>query len=234
MDRRARKKARTRAEILDAARRSFAARGFDSVTIADIAAEADVAVQTVFNHFATKEDLFFDGRTPWVEGAADAVRSRPSSVPPLRALREYLVELVTSLAEPDADDERRNYVATIEASPTLRARELEVVREAERRLTDALVEAWTRGEAAERGPRPEDPGSTAALTAATWLATARVLIVGQRSAALVDGPRSTGSGAVMGSLADTILGQLEQGLTALRGVAPSSVTGWPLGMRRAG
>src|SRR3954471_21305037 len=107
MDRRARKKARTREEIRTAARQLFAARGFDSVTIADIAAEADVAVQTVFNHFATKEELFFDGRTPWVEGAADAVRSRPPSGPPLPALRAYLVELVTSLAEPDADDERR-------------------------------------------------------------------------------------------------------------------------------
>src|SRR4051794_35116674 len=182
MDRRARKKARTRAEILDAARRSFAARGFDSVTIADIAAEADVAVQTVFNHFATKEELFFDGRTPWVEGAADAVRSRPSSVPPLRALRSYLLAMVTALADADADAERRCYVATIEASPTLRARELEVVREAERRLSEALVEAWTQGDGAVAGPVPTDPATVADLTAATWLAVGRVLVIGHRSA----------------------------------------------------
>src|SRR3954469_15426919 len=113
-DRRARKKARTRAEIRTVAQRLFAEHGFDAVTIADIAGEADVAVQTVFNHFATKEDLFFDGRTPWVEGAAEAVRSRPASVPPLRALRDYLVGTVTALCDPNADDDRRSYVATLE------------------------------------------------------------------------------------------------------------------------
>ena len=48
----------------------FAERGFEAVTIADVARGADVAVQTVFNHFATKEELFFDGRADWVDGAA--------------------------------------------------------------------------------------------------------------------------------------------------------------------
>src|SRR4051812_50104222 len=82
MDRRARKKARTREEIRTAARAMFAARGFEAVTIAHIAAAADVAVQTGFNHFATKEDLFFDGPTPWVEGAAAAGPPRPGAGPP--------------------------------------------------------------------------------------------------------------------------------------------------------
>src|SRR3954447_17547256 len=134
MDRRARKKARTREEIRTAARAMFAARGFESVTIADIAAAADVAVQTVFNHFPTKEELFFDGRTPWVEGAAEAVRSRPPSAPPLHALREYIVAMVTALTDTPADEQRRSFVATLEGSPTLRAHELELLREAERLL----------------------------------------------------------------------------------------------------
>ena len=67
-DRRARKKAQTRALIRDTARRLFAERGFEAVTTADVAAAADVAVQTVFNHFSSKEELFFDGRTPWSRG----------------------------------------------------------------------------------------------------------------------------------------------------------------------
>ena len=46
------------------------------MTIADIARESDVAVQTVFNHFATKEELFFDGR--------DAVGRRPGRGGPAR------------------------------------------------------------------------------------------------------------------------------------------------------
>src|SRR6201747_922063 len=93
-NRRAQKKAQTRDAIRTAAQSLFAEQGFDVVTIADVARAADVAVQTVFNHFATKEELFFDGRTPWVEGPAMAVRSRAAHVAPLTALRTYLVDLV--------------------------------------------------------------------------------------------------------------------------------------------
>ena len=53
-DRRARKKAQTREQILRVAQSLFAEHGFDAVTISDVANGADVAVQTVFNHFATK------------------------------------------------------------------------------------------------------------------------------------------------------------------------------------
>ena len=82
------RKARTRAEVRATAQRLFAERGFDEVTIADVAAAADVAVQTVFNHFETKEALFFDGRTPWVEGSAAAVSRRARrATDPVGALR---------------------------------------------------------------------------------------------------------------------------------------------------
>ena len=234
MDRRARKKARTREEIRAAAQAMFAARGFEAVTIADIAATADVAVQTVFNHFATKEDLFFDGRTPWVEGAAAAVRARPASVPPLRALRDYLVAAVVALGDPQAGEERRSYVATVEASPTLRARELEVVSEAEQRLREALVEVWTADDA---HPRPEHPETVAALIAATWLAAARVLVVSRRPAILAAdaGPADVS----LETLAGEVLDRLEQALGPLQDLGtlqglPASVTGWPVGAARAG
>jgi|tagenome__1003787_1003787.scaffolds.fasta_scaffold20562311_2 AcrR family transcriptional regulator len=234
MDRRARKKARTREEIRTAARQLFAARGFESVTIADIAAAADVAVQTVFNHFPTKEDLFFDGRTPWVDGAAEAVRSRPASVPPLRALREYLVGTVAVLADPQADEARRSFVATIEASSTLRARELEVVREAERRLCEALVEVWTSDGA---DPRPEQPETVAALIAATWLAAARVLVLSRRPAILAADHGT--ADASLETLTGEVLDRLEQGLGTLQDLGalqgpPTSVTGWPVDVFRAG
>ena len=90
LDRRARKKAQTRELIRSVAQQLFDQRGFETVTIADIARECDVAVQTVFNHFATKEELFFDGRTPWVDTLADSVRQRDPSVSPLSALRAHL------------------------------------------------------------------------------------------------------------------------------------------------
>jgi AcrR family transcriptional regulator len=52
-----RRKARTRAALLAAARRLFAAQGVDPTTIAEIAEEADIAVGSFYNYFATKEEL---------------------------------------------------------------------------------------------------------------------------------------------------------------------------------
>jgi AcrR family transcriptional regulator len=57
---RERKKAETRRRIADIATGLFLMRGFDQVTVADVARAADVSVNTVFNYFRTKEDLFFD------------------------------------------------------------------------------------------------------------------------------------------------------------------------------
>src|SRR3954447_4774918 len=205
MDRRARKKARTREEIRTAARAMFAARGFESVTIADIAAAADVAVQTVFNHFPTKEDLFFDGRTPWVEGAAEAVRSRPDGVPPLRALREYLVVMVGELSGASACGERRDFLATLRASPTLRSHELALVHQAEQRVAVALDEAWSQDD----GDAPAEPRTAAAVVASTWLAICRGVLPGQRP--LLDARAGTAeSGERIESLADRLLATLEE------------------------
>ena len=57
---RERKKIQTRTRIAATAMGLFAARGFDDVTVAEIAAAAEVGVTTVFNYFPTKEDLFYD------------------------------------------------------------------------------------------------------------------------------------------------------------------------------
>ena len=250
-DRRVRKKARTRTEIRSAAQRLFAERGFDCVTIADVAAEADVAVQTVFNHFATKEELFFDGRTPWVDGAAESVRNRAASEPPLTALKTYLVALVGELAEALATEERRCFIATLEASQALRTRELELVHETERRLTEALTEALTEGPSQDDAAPSAagDPATAAALTSATWLAVVRVLLMGQRPLpADSSGPLPADSSgdarpasAVgtpdVGALTDAMLGRLEQGLGAARlppADAGPGITGRPGEIRRAG
>lgn len=79
--RRERKKLRTRQVISDLATELFIERGFDHVTVAEVAKAADVAVQTVFNHFPAKEDLFFDAQDWWL-GPAQAIRETPAPEPP--------------------------------------------------------------------------------------------------------------------------------------------------------
>jgi AcrR family transcriptional regulator len=225
MDRRARKKAQTRELIRGVAQELFVERGFDAVTIADIAERSDVAVQTVFNHFATKEDLFFDGHTPWVEGPAEAVRSREPDVAPLVALRAYLVGEIGRLVGSYVCPDRRAYARTVNASDALRARELELIHEAERRLSAELLEAWTADDATGG---PADPHTAAPLTAAVWLAAARVMVLDQR-------PRLSGQEAEQAAIAtrtfaERLLAQMEMCLQMLHGL-PESLplvdTGWP-------
>jgi AcrR family transcriptional regulator len=77
---RARKKRVAREAIAATARRLFAERGFDTVTVAEVAAAADVSEKTVFNHFATKEDLAFAGREEGVMRlVADITRRSPGA-----------------------------------------------------------------------------------------------------------------------------------------------------------
>jgi AcrR family transcriptional regulator len=209
-DRRARKKAQTRALIRDTARRLFTERGFDAVTTADVAAAADVAVQTVFNHFAGKEELFFDDRTPWVEGPADAVRSRAAGVPPLDALHEYLTARVALQVHRLATPEGRAYIATIEASPTLRAYERELHHRSIALLADALFEAWAEDGSAPSVP--SDPRTAASVTAAVWLAAVRTLICEQRRQwdhEAVTGDPDEGA-AVASTVADHVLSGLRR------------------------
>lgn len=92
--RRERKKAATRRKIADTALRLFLERGYDEVGIRDIAAEADVAVTTVFSHFASKEALVFEQDSNFEENLRGAVERRASAESPLPALREEIQALV--------------------------------------------------------------------------------------------------------------------------------------------
>src|SRR3954452_14697420 len=74
---RARKKRAAREAIATTARRLFAERGFDVVTVAEVAAAADVSEKTVFNYFPTKEDLAFAGREEGLAQFVAAIAERP-------------------------------------------------------------------------------------------------------------------------------------------------------------
>ncbi len=96
---RERKKRATREAIAATARRLFAERGFDAVTVAEVAAAADVAEKTVFNHFATKEDLVFaGGETRLAQLQADIAQRPPgtSVLDVFRANSEAMLEAIAA------------------------------------------------------------------------------------------------------------------------------------------
>ena len=75
--RRERKKALTRQAISDIATEMFMERGFEAVTVAEIAEAADVSVKTVFNHFGSKEELFLDREAEIFAAITGAIAHRP-------------------------------------------------------------------------------------------------------------------------------------------------------------
>ncbi|MCA1222027.1 TetR/AcrR family transcriptional regulator [Streptomyces sp. 8L] len=92
--RRERKKAATRHKIADTALRLFLERGYDAVGIRDVAAEADVAVTTLFSHFASKEALVFEQDEDFEQRLTRAITDRAPDEPLLPALRHEIHALV--------------------------------------------------------------------------------------------------------------------------------------------
>ena len=135
------KKDQTRQLIADTAWRLFADRGFDSVSVAEIAREAGVSEATAFNYFRTKEDMFFFRLEASGSRLIDAVRARPAGEPVLTAVRRYMLVAGGQLAKAAAGDgvaltRLRTVNRVIAASPALLVRE----RQAMARTSDALAD----------------------------------------------------------------------------------------------
>jgi AcrR family transcriptional regulator len=128
------KKLRTRQEIADHAMRLFAERGFDRVTVAEVAAAAGVSDKTVYNYFPTKEDLFFDEVPARQAALVSAIRDRRDGESILAALRRLQCDECPRLASPGF----ATFARIIEESTALKAKELEVMSGFVRVLTDAL------------------------------------------------------------------------------------------------
>ncbi|GHJ43008.1 TetR family transcriptional regulator [Catellatospora sp. TT07R-123] len=139
---RERKKRQTRQLITDVATEQFARRGFDAVTVADIAQAVGVSTKTVFNYFPRKEDLFFDRFANLVELVTTTLRDR-GGTPPLPALRAMFLDLLarrnplSGYAEPDY----AGFWRVVVESPNLQARAREFVQELEDLIADLLGEA---------------------------------------------------------------------------------------------
>src|ERR1700753_3743924 len=100
--RRERKKRLTREAIFAAARALFAERGFDAVTVAEVADAANISVKTLFTYVGAKDELLFGGRPAALDAAAAAVGSRRLGQTPLVAAGQAL------LAAADEADPRRS------------------------------------------------------------------------------------------------------------------------------
>jgi AcrR family transcriptional regulator len=125
------KKLQTRQAIAAAAMSLFVTRGFDHVTVAEVARAAGVSEKTVFNYFPTKEDIFFDEVPERLEALTEAVRQREAGQSLVEAMHKLHAQQCGRLASPGFV----HFARVIEESPALKAKEVEVMA----RFTDSLA-----------------------------------------------------------------------------------------------
>jgi AcrR family transcriptional regulator len=146
---RERKKQQTRNRIRSVARELFVERGFERVTVSEVALAADVSEATAFNYFPTKEDLFFSGLEEFEEQLLGTIRSRGPDETALSAFARFVLQPRGLLAAKDAESVERlaSITRVIEGSPALLAREQQIFSH----FTDSLAALL----AAERGARAD-------------------------------------------------------------------------------
>jgi AcrR family transcriptional regulator len=198
------KKERTREAIADTAWRLFVDRGFDQVTVAEVAREAEVAPATVFNYFATKEDLFFFRLEAFGARVVDAVASRPEGESALEAFRRFILTPGGLLAQLEHGDRQalerlRTVQRMIDASPSLQVREQRALS----RYADALAAAL-----ADEAGAPDDDVH-ARVAAHALMGVQRTLIDYVRRRVLADDRLDT--------LAPDVREQAERALALLAG-----------------
>ena len=135
---RARKKRQTREEIAHVATALFVERGFENVTIAEVAAAAGVAKMTVTNHFPLKEDLVFDRAEHIARGLADAVAERPEGQTVWEAARRHHASALAA-GDPTLGHLGVAFARMVEASPALVVRERQIMDQREQALADVLL-----------------------------------------------------------------------------------------------
>jgi AcrR family transcriptional regulator len=158
---RARKKVRTRDAIAEAAISLFLARGFDHVSVSDIAATAEVSKPTLFRYFATKEDLVLHRFADHNGEAARVVRDRRPDLAPIAALHGHFRAGLDRFEPTTGLNDHPEVVAfhlLVFGTPSLAGRLTRYQLEDEEALADALGE-----------------GIQARLRAAQVLAVQRVL-----------------------------------------------------------
>jgi AcrR family transcriptional regulator len=137
---RERKKRERRKAISDIAMGLFAQRGYDAVTVAEIARAADVSEQTVFNYFPAKEDLVFDEEEEMREALVAAIRDRPPGTSIAAGFRR-VPEAMLARAESFPGQPLVGMADLISASPALQRRAREIMVANAAALAEAIAEA---------------------------------------------------------------------------------------------
>jgi AcrR family transcriptional regulator len=137
---RERRRQETRVRIVDAAAELFAERGFDSVSVMEIAKRAGVVEKTVFNHFPVKEGLVFDADPPMRAALLDAVRRRPPGESVAAAAGSFVVAAMSRLGAPEAAAGVADMAKVIRGSRTLQIREREILGALTGALADLIAE----------------------------------------------------------------------------------------------
>jgi AcrR family transcriptional regulator len=198
------KKRETRQRLSNIATAMFYARGFDTVTIEEIAAAANVSKVTVFNYFARKEDLFLDREDDVKLLLHEALAGRPKGQSPTDALRR-LVDRLCEEKHPfvRVDSQTVEWWRVVAASPSLKARLREIGDEAIEGLAIEIA-----------GPEPDGPTRLGAgMIVLTWrTAFGEALRVFER-----------GGSAKKANAA--FIAMIDRGFAAVRGMTASSSPG---------
>lgn len=164
--RRERKKLATRAAIRDAALRLALRHGVENITVEQIAAEADIAVRTFFNHFPSKEQALLAAAAAGAEALIAEFRSRPPTESVLQALREAVLAVMNQGTTVSRDHIQA--LRLIRESPSLVPHQLAVLAAQEKALAIAIADRIR--------PSPAADAIYPALCAATALTALRVIL----------------------------------------------------------
>ncbi|TGD87867.1 TetR family transcriptional regulator [Mycolicibacterium sp. CH28] len=155
----------------------FVSRGYEGVTVAEIAERAGLTKRTFFRHFADKREVLFGGQDAYHQLFTDAIAGAPAGATPLEAIGAALAAFAAGFA-----DDRRDFLAkrqtVIISNPDLRERDLLKAAALTTAMADALaargvkqptaslaahIGALALGDAFQRWLQPENRRSMAKL-----------------------------------------------------------------------
>jgi AcrR family transcriptional regulator len=147
---RERKKRATRQALHGAALRLVAARGFDDVTIEDIAAAADVSPRTFFNYFGSKEDVIVNPDPEWVDRLKVLLEQHTADESPLTVMEDVLVAQLDEVT--DRREEWLLRLRLVREIPALTPRHLAAFDAMERALVEDVAHRTGRDPASDLYP----------------------------------------------------------------------------------